>query len=147
MPYHRLGHLQKAEQRLEALNNQRLGERSALAYALEQTVAVWQEVLGKLRAEAEAAATGMLPNPFRAGDPLNPDEGREVFRGREELIKRIKTLLPDPQQSASIALIGPRRCGKTSLLKMLPVMLPVRCACSSTSRIIPLALPRPFSRH
>jgi len=33
-------------------------------------------------------------------------------------------LLADPDHSASIVLLGPRRCGKTSLLKMLPALLP-----------------------
>ncbi len=47
-----------------------------------------------------------------------------LFRGREKLIQQIETLLADPDRSVSISLIGPRRCGKTSLLRMLPVKLP-----------------------
>jgi predicted AAA+ superfamily ATPase len=35
-----------------------------------------------------------------------------------------ESILGDPAQGAALALIGPRRCGKTSLLNMLPLKLP-----------------------
>jgi hypothetical protein len=41
---------------------------------------------------------------------------------------RIEAILADPDQNSSLALLGPRRCGKTSLLQMLPTVLP-DCAC------------------
>ncbi|HYN79720.1 MAG TPA: hypothetical protein VES73_18215 [Lamprocystis sp. (in: g-proteobacteria)] len=36
----------------------------------------------------------------------------------------IESILGDPGQGAALALIGPRRCGKTSLLNMLSLKLP-----------------------
>lgn len=79
-------------------------------------------------ATAQQKAATELANPFRAGQPLRPDQGRAVFRGREELVRSIETILADVDQSSSVALVGPRRCGKTSLLQMLPAMLP-DCVC------------------
>jgi hypothetical protein len=73
-------------------------------------------------------ASTQLPNPFRAGQPLRPDQGRDVFRGREPLVRGIEAILADADQRSSLALLGPRRCGKTSLLQMLPAMLP-DCVC------------------
>ena len=122
-PYHRRQHLERAEANLRALANQLRADNSPLARALPPTLARWQALARDLRRRADDEAALQLPNPFRT-DPLTPEFGREVFRGRESLVQRIETLLADPRHSASIALLGPRRCGKTSLLKMLPVLLP-----------------------
>jgi len=124
VPYHRIEHLKRAEDSLKATRNQLIAGRSHLARALGSSVAAWGEILAGIRQEAEAAAAHVLPNPFRAGEPLTPEQGREVFRGRERFITQIEALLADPHHSASLVLLGPRRCGKTSLLKMLPALLP-----------------------
>ena len=122
-PYHRRQHLERAEANLRALANQLRADNSPLALALPPTLARWQALARDLRQRTDTEAALQLPNPFLT-DPLTPEFGREVFRGREPLVQRIETLLADPRHSASIALLGPRRCGKTSLLKMLPVLLP-----------------------
>jgi hypothetical protein len=75
-----------------------------------------------MRAETDAA--GDLINPFRPGNSLDPEIGQEVFRGRDKDVGQIELLLGDPTQSGSIALLAPRRAGKSSLLKMLPTLLP-----------------------
>jgi hypothetical protein len=123
-PYHRLQHLERAKRTLDALRNQLVVDRSPLARHLFGAVKAWQAVIDDLGSAAAMAAANQLPNPFRAGDPLTPEQGQEVFRGREALVRHIESLLADPRQSCSIALLGPRRCGKTSLLQMLPVLLP-----------------------
>ncbi|HEX4961338.1 MAG TPA: AAA family ATPase [Thermoanaerobaculia bacterium] len=66
----------------------------------------------------------MLPNPFQVGAPLSPERGREIFRAREHPVRAIASLLGYPGEGNSIALLGPRRIGKTSLQKMLPLLLP-----------------------
>lgn len=124
LAYLRGQHLQHAGRTLQALENQRLQARTPLARALPEPLAVCRRVLREISAETRRAAADQLPNPFRAGEPLTPEQGQEVFRGREALVARIESLLGDPDHSASIALIGPRRSGKSSLLKMLPVKLP-----------------------
>ncbi len=50
--------------------------------------------------------------------------GRQIFRGREAVVRQIEGLLGHQQTSTSLALIGPRRCGKSSLLNMFRLMLP-----------------------
>lgn len=124
LPYHRVEHLKRAANKLAAIENQFLGERTPVVEALSETLRTWQKITRDLSKAAESDAASLIPNPFRAGDPLTPDAGREVFRGREELVHQIENLLALPTQSYSIALLGPRRCGKTSLLRMLPLLLP-----------------------
>jgi len=99
-------------------------EASTLKRPLVGTLRTWWRVQQDLESQAEAAAIAQLPNPFRAGEPLRPDRGRAVFRGREALVHQIDSLLAIPDESCSIALLGPRKCGKTSLLRMLPALLP-----------------------
>ncbi len=119
-PGQRLDHLRRAQKDLDGIEVTLLERRSSRRSVL----AAWQHTIAKLRAKAEREAEGRLANPFRAGEPLEPDLGREVFRGREEVVRHIERLLADPTRSASIALLAPRRCGKTSVLKMLPELLP-----------------------
>jgi hypothetical protein len=95
---------------------------------LPEALDVWKAYARDLLAAATHKASVELPNPFRAAQPLRPDQGRSVFRGRHELIGNIEGILAASEQSSSLALLGPRRCGKTSLLQMLPVMLP-DCVC------------------
>lgn len=124
LPYHSLQHLQRAQQQYQALENQLLTDLSPLADALKATLPTWHQRITQLRQETEELARQFLPNPFRTGDPLSPESGREVFRGRKGLVQLIESLLVDSQQRISIALLGPRRTGKSSLLKMLPLLLP-----------------------
>jgi hypothetical protein len=114
----------RAQHELNALRHRLLAQNTAWSQLLPPVADTWRDAVREMRGEAEVAAAGIIPNPFRAGDPLEPDHGKELFRGREEVIRTIENLLSDPLQSVSIALLGPRRCGKTSLLKMLPGMLP-----------------------
>jgi hypothetical protein len=124
LPYHKKQKLDLAAEQLRRLSIQ-LQRDSPLARALRtEALPIWQQTTAALLQEAELAAADQLPNPFQAGEPLGPEEGRETFRGREGLIHSIETLLGEPGRGCSIALLGPRRCGKTSLLKMLPSMLP-----------------------
>lgn len=124
LPYHSLQHLQRAQQQYQALENQLLTDLSPLADALKATLPTWHQRITQLRQETEELARQFLPNPFRTGDPLSPESGQEVFRGRKGLVQLIESLLVDSQQRISIALLGPRRTGKSSLLKMLPLLLP-----------------------
>lgn len=122
----RLQHFDAAARQLQAIENLLLTSQEPLARFLPPVLQTWREVLETARSEATAKAKTMLPNPFVAGTPLSPDMswGQAVFRGRETLIQQVESLLADQQNTTSIALIGPRRCGKSSLLNMLRVMLP-----------------------
>jgi hypothetical protein len=122
-PYHRLDHYNRALKVFESLKNQIIKDRSVLASNLTAVVEIWSQATRDLKKKAEIEAEGVIPNPFRT-EPLSPEQGSEVFRGRDILISQIESLLADANKSWSIALIGARRCGKTSLLKMLPALLP-----------------------
>jgi len=124
LPSQRRQQLESAQARLHGLENALLGARGPEARAYRPALAHWQRLVDDWLAETEAEAARVLPNPFRAGEPLEPEFGREVFRGREPLVTALEGILGDPSRAASVALIGPRRCGKTSLLKMLPLKLP-----------------------
>lgn len=126
IPFHRVRKLELAAHETQSLRNRLFDTAgSPLAKALKSgPFPILEQVVADLQCKATAAAAEQLPNPFRAGEPLNPEEGAETFRGREELVRTLETLLGEPGRGASIALLGPRRCGKTSLLKMLPHLLP-----------------------
>ena len=38
--------------------------------------------------------------------------GQETFRGRDDAVRQIEVLLNDDRQSAAVAVLAPRRCGK-----------------------------------
>src|SRR2546430_7016796 len=44
-----------------------------------------------MRVDAEKKATGLIPNPFRTGSPLSEEEGPELFRGRENAVRDIRS--------------------------------------------------------
>lgn len=121
-----LQHFNDAAQQLQALENQLLTSKEPLAPFLPKLVKDWRAILAEYVAAAQIQADKLLPNPYIIGVPLTAKQssGREVFRGRDTLIAEVETLLADQNNTLSLALIGPRRCGKSSLLNMLRVMLP-----------------------
>ncbi len=119
-PHHRVGHLSKLSDSLRALENQIRSGSTPFQEPLRQLQQMAE--LELKQAKTDAART--LLNPFRVGEPLSPEEGPELFVGRELAIREIEELLVDPSHSASVLLLAPRRCGKSSLLKMLPAKLP-----------------------
>lgn len=116
--------LTAAADRLRGLDNALLGSRDPEAPIMRAALPDWQRLVADWLAETRAASALEVPNPFCPGVPLAPDFGREVFRGREPLVAEIESVLGDPAQGSALALIGPRRCGKTSLLSMLTLKLP-----------------------
>ncbi len=127
-PHVRIEHLKRAEKVLFSVGNQLLAGATPISRYLPEALEAWKAYSRELLGATQQKAAFELPNPFRAGQPLRPDQGQSVFRGRAALIRRIEAILADADQSSSLALLGPRRCGKTSLLQMLPAMLP-DCAC------------------
>jgi hypothetical protein len=130
-PHHQLTHLKGFAAQINALENQLrsgvnsfTGFDSRLTQAFHEPMRALQRAGQILREEIESRVAGLIPNPFRAGDPLSGEAGPELFRGRERAIRDIEEILSDPDRSASLQLLAPRRSGKTSLLKMLPGMLP-----------------------
>jgi serine/threonine protein kinase len=128
-PHVRIEHLKRADKVLFSVGNQLLADStSAASRHLPEALEKWKSYTRDLLAATQEKAASELPNPFRAGQPLRPDQGRSVFRGRTALVRSMEAILADTDQNSSLALLGPRRCGKTSLLQMLPAILP-DCAC------------------
>lgn len=125
-PHITLEHLQQASVRLDGLENSAHASREPISRFMAPVVVRFREVIASSRQSAEQAASTVLPNPFVTGNPLTQDlsYGRAVFRGREHQVREVERLLAGSQSSASIALIGPRRCGKSSMINMLRVLLP-----------------------
>ena len=119
-----LQHLHKAEQHVRGLRNHLLSKKSLWTPITRQPLKEWQTWIAAEIATVQAQADQQLPNPFRYGQPLSPEMGEEVFCGRDAIARKIEQLLVHQQQNVSIALLSPRRCGKSSLLKMLPSLLP-----------------------
>lgn len=111
---------------------------------MESVVHAWRGGVEHLLEEARSTGEGSLPNPFRAGEALEPSLGSELFRGREEVVRRIENLLSEPNRPVSIALLAPRRCGKTSVLKMLSHLLPDAVCIFFDLQGHPVSSPRAF---
>jgi uncharacterized protein len=63
-----------------------------------------------------------IPNPFVFGMPVN-ETPNNVFTGRRDIAEQIEESLLGASHTPMLLLHGPRRMGKTSILKQLPRML------------------------
>jgi hypothetical protein len=123
-PHHRLKHLDGLALQLTGIENQLRAKRDALTQPFEEPLSALRDAGQALRIEAEKNAAGRILNPFRVFEPLSAETGPELFRGREHAVHEIEDALADAGNAVSLQLLAPRRAGKTSLLKMLPGMLP-----------------------
>ena len=119
-------HFQSAETQLHAMGNLSISANEPLAAYFPAVLRAAHAVLAAMQAANAAAAASVLPNPFIAGNPLSGAQrwGQQLFRGRERQIQQVERLLADAHSANSFALLGPRRCGKSTLLNMLRRQLP-----------------------
>jgi hypothetical protein len=94
-----------------------------------QAIKRWQPVLTRwkriVQIELEQHQTQPireLLNPFQYGNPLRPNRAY-LFKGRTVFTEQIVRLVLD-RNRPTLALYGPRRCGKSSFLLNLPYLLP-----------------------
>ncbi len=66
-----------------------------------------------------------IPSPYITGKPLG--QGHLMFYGRDEVFDFIRANVADPARYNHLALVGPRRIGKTSILQQLPSRLGTGC--------------------
>jgi hypothetical protein len=121
---HRSQQVKRAKQKLQQMHIRLLTDRSSEVPEFQLSLFAATLVAAEMAWEAQALAAGQVPNPFRAGDPLTPEFDPSTFRGREDIVRQIELLLNDEKQAAAVSVLAPRRCGKSSLLRMLPVKLP-----------------------
>src|SRR5262245_3432350 len=79
-----------------------------------------QTELESFRARTKAERT--IPNPFVFGLPVN-ETPNNVFTGRRDIAEQIEESLLGASHTPMLLLHGPRRMGKTSILKQLPRLL------------------------
>ena len=135
-PHHQLKHLEGFAVQLNVIENQLRASRSAFTQRFDEPLEALRRAGQAMRTAATKEAAGLILNPFRTGSPLSAEEGPELFRGRETAVRDIEEIFSDATRAASLQLLAPRRAGKTSLLKMLPRLLPTPFACSSTCKRI-----------
>ncbi len=83
---------------------------------------------------AEEGGFARIRNPYTAGKPLG--QNNVMFYGRDEVFDFICDNIGEPSHYNHLALVGPRRIGKTSILQQLPTqmgttLLPVYINCQS----------------
>lgn len=86
-------------------------------------IKLWKEAAVKKLEELEQAAAPYTRNPYQSGNPLNPQRNREVFRGREDLRRKLDNSLKNAETLPLFLIQGQRRVGKTSLLYFLSELL------------------------
>lgn len=125
-PHRAQQHLRDVERQLAALDNLRLQSREPLARFVAGPLAAFRRAVVGLQEQSAQAAATQLPNPFVTGQPLSAALywGLQVFRGREDVVRQVEGLLGERLHGGALALIGPRRCGKSSLLNMFRLLLP-----------------------
>ncbi|HMY70604.1 MAG TPA: hypothetical protein PLQ88_02135 [Blastocatellia bacterium] len=92
-------------------------ERSLLLAVIEHWRRMFAVEGGRV---AEKQEVEVLPNPYVAGRPIRPEDGR-LFTGRREEMKLIEEKL---QTGVGLVIWGQRRIGKTSILLHLRERLP-----------------------
>ena len=91
-----------------------------LLHAANRWCDLLQTELESFRARTKAERT--IPNPFVFGLPVN-ETPNNVFAGRRDIAEQIEESLLGASHTPMLLLHGPRRMGKTSILKQLPRLL------------------------
>ena len=123
-PYHQIKHFNGFHDKLQSIESLLRSERSVFTQPFQEPFRALRDIGSAMHDDAQKIAAGLIPKPFLADKALSDEAGRELFRGRENAVREIENILADASRAASLLLLAPRRAGKTSLLKMLPKMLP-----------------------
>ena len=102
----------------------RIASAGKLAPRLLQIANRWRAILEAEQAGLEqlAAERRETPNPFIFGNPVD-ERSASVFADRQDMARQIEESLLGARQSPALLLHGPRRMGKSSILKQLPRLL------------------------
>jgi hypothetical protein len=123
-PYRRGEALERGVDDINALQNTLIAARDREAPRLLQIANEWRTLLESelqsFRAQEEARRG--IPNPFVIGSPVTERQAN-VFVGRRDIVQQVEECVLGASQAATILLHGPRRMGKTSILKQLPRLL------------------------
>jgi hypothetical protein len=124
LPHNRRRALERLRDGADELARRLALERGALARLLLGVARKWRDVaqtrLDQM-GEAEEAA-GFIHNPFVFGQPIEETDSN-LFVGRRDVVREIEINLLGGTAKPALALWGPRRMGKTSVLLQLPRLL------------------------
>jgi hypothetical protein len=123
-PYRRQEALGRALDDIKALQRSLIATRGPAAPLLLQAANDWHGVLETewgLFHDRVKAIHG-IPNPFVLGNPVTERQAN-VFAGRQDIVEQVEECVLGARQAPTILLHGPRRMGKTSILKQLPRLL------------------------
>ena len=123
-PLHRIRFFEMAEAAVMNHDWKMLLQSVEDAHALYSVSLKWRVMIAERRKKAFVLAGTLMESPYRPGEALSPKRGREVFRGRDAIVTEIARIVSGQDSSGSVVLTAPRRYGKTSLLRMLPVLIP-----------------------
>lgn len=120
--YRRNERIKHALEELERLQKRLIGARGNAARLL-QTANQWRRLLeAESHRLAQQPMRRELPNPFVYGNPINEDRFG-VFAGRKDVVRAIEAAVLNAAVAPTLLLHGPRRMGKSSILKQLPRLL------------------------
>jgi hypothetical protein len=118
--------LKRAIEEVEALQRILTVSRGKLAPRLQQIANHWCEILEaeQSRFKQIAVEPHETPNPFIFGNPVDEQNmSTNLFVGRQDIRRQIEESLLGAMQPPALLLHGPRRMGKSSILKHLPLLL------------------------
>lgn len=97
-----------------------LSRHRQIAMRFGRALETWEQTLSRELSALDARE--IIPNVYVAGSPLAT--ASKVFKGRRDLFTALERELATPAETRpTLLLFGARRCGKTSVLKQLPVRL------------------------
>jgi hypothetical protein len=122
--YRKADALKRAAQELDTLRKSLIAGRGREVPRLLQIANAWRELLDEeqSRLQKVAAERREIPNPFVFGNPVDASNA-SVFAGRRDVIQQIEQSLLGARHAPVLLLHGPRRMGKSSILKQLPRLL------------------------
>ena len=121
--------VEHALEELATLQHSLIGHADAISPRLLRCARGWEPLLCAEHARLQrlAAEEGEIPQVFIAGNGLNEEQHR-LFVGRQDVLKELESALLQSATPPAVLLHGPRRVGKTSVLKQLPRMMGADCA-------------------
>src|SRR5262249_40438519 len=123
-PYRRAEALGRAREDIEGLQSSLIATSGPTAARLLQAANEWRSLMEQERdtfRDSVASRSG-IPNPFVVGSPVTERQAN-VFAGRRDIVQQVEECVLGAQQALTILLHGPRRMGKTSILRQLPRLL------------------------
>lgn len=122
--YRKADALERAKEELDTLRKSLIAARGREVPRLLQIANAWRELLDEEQSRLQALASERreIPNPFVFGNPVDAGNAG-VFAGRRDVIQQIEQSLLAARHAPVLLLHGPRRMGKSSILKQLPRLL------------------------